>query len=266
MPGAGIEAEARAERNALHRRIGRRGQRRDERCPRVPGEVAPPAVQLRRLGGGEAEDGDPADSLGAPDAAADPHDRHRLRPSRERGVARERRSVEHRDERLQVLANDDVERNGERRLIALGLDERGAIPLGEQREREREREEGDGDRGRARPAAERHGRETRADAAVEQPPGQPDERAEEARRGDGGGKRDQARQEEQHETGVLALGQPRLVGGAAEQRSDDEGDRADRGDVQQAEAALGAGRHRGGNGDDQRREHDDARRDREPGR
>ena len=33
-----------------------------------------------------------------------------------------------------------------------------------------------------------------------------------------------------------------------------------------AEAALVAGRHRGRDGDDQRREHDDARRDREPGR
>ena len=42
---------------------------------------------------------------------------------------------------------------------------------------------------------------------------------------------DQARQEEQHQTGVLTLCQPRLVGGAAEQRSDDEGDRANRGDV-----------------------------------
>ena len=40
----------------------------------------------------------------------------------------------------------------------------------------------------------------------------------------------------------------------------------DRGDVEQAEAALGAGRHRGGDRDDERREHDDARRDREPGR
>ena len=115
-------------------------------------------------------------------------------------------------------------------------------------------------------APERHGCETRADAAAEQPSGQPDQRAKETCRGDSGGKRDQARQEEQHQTGVLTLCQPRLVGGAAEQRSDDEGDRADRGDVQQAEAALGAGRHRGGNGDDQRRQHDDARPDREPGR
>ena len=192
--------------------------------------------------------------------------RHRLRPSRERGVPRERRSVEHGDERLQVLADDDVERNGERRLVALGLDERGAIPLGEEREGEGEREEGDRDGGRARATAERHGCETRADAAVEQPAGEPDERAEEPRRRDGGGERDQARQEEQDETGVLALGEPRLVGGAAEQRSDDERDRADSGDVEQAEAALGPGRHRRGDRDDQRREHDDARREREPGR
>ena len=266
MPAAGIEAEARAERNALHRRIGRRGQRRDERASRVPGEIAPPAVQLRRLGGGQAEDGDPAHSLGVADAAADSHDRHRLRPSRERGIARERGSVEHRDERLQILANDDVERDGERRLIALGLDERGAIPLGEQRQREREREEGDGYGGRARAAAERHGRETRADAAVEQPPSQPDQRAEETRRGDSGGKRDQAREEEQHQP---AFWLPASRDWSAAPPSSAAMTRAiepDRGDVQQPEAALGAGRHRGGNGDDQRRQHDDARRDREPGR
>ncbi len=266
MPGSGIEAQPRAERDALHRRVGRRRHRRGERGPRISREVAPPAVQLRRLRGGETEHGDPADSLGVPDAAANSHHRHRGRASCQRGVAGERRGVEHGDERLQVLADDDVERDGERRLIALGLDERGAIPLGEQRQGKREREEGNGDGSRTRPTAERHGCEARPDAAVEQAAGQPDERAEEARRRDGGRERDQAGQEEQDETCVLALGEPRLVGRAAEQGRNDERDRADRGDIEQAEAALGPGGHRRRDRNDQRREHDDARRDGEPGR
>ena len=85
-----------------------------------------------------------------PHAASDPDDGHGARAAGERCVARERGGIEHGDQRLQVLSHDDVERNGERGLVALGLDERGAIPLGEQRQGKCKREEGDGDSGGTR--------------------------------------------------------------------------------------------------------------------
>ena len=134
-----------------------------------------------------------------PGAGAKPQDGDGVGASGESGVPLERRRVEHGNERLQVLADDEVERDGERGLIALGADERGAVALGEQRQREGEREERDGHGSRAGAAAERHGGEAGADAAVDDAAGQAHERAEQPRRRNGGGERDQAGQQEQHE-------------------------------------------------------------------
>ena len=147
-------------------------------------------------------------------------------PPASAGIPPERRGVEHGDERLEVLPHDDVERNGERGLVALCVDEGGPIALGEQREREGEREERDGDGSCAGAAAEGHGGEARADAAVEEAAGKAHERAEEARRRDGGRERDQAGQEEQDEPCALALVESRLVGGAAGERRDDDRERS----------------------------------------
>ena len=192
----------------------------DER--ELPENPLPPTVHPRDLSRRQAEHRDPADPLRRPGAGPDPHHGDGLRPARERGVAPERSCVENGDERLQVLPDDDVEGDGERRLVALGLDERGPVTLGKEREGEGEREERDGHRGSARASAERDGGETGPDAAVEQPAGEAHERPEEARGDDCGRERDQPRQEEQDQPRALAVGEPRLVGGAAEQRGDDE--------------------------------------------
>ena len=115
--------------------------------------------------------------------------------ARDGGVPVERRRVEHGNERSQVLADDEVERDRERGLVGLGVDERGAVALGEQRQREGEGEEGHGHGGGAGAATERDGGEAGANAAVDETAGKAHERPEQARRGDGGGERDQARQE-----------------------------------------------------------------------
>ena len=111
------------------------------------------------------------------------------------GIPVERRRVEHGNERSQVLADDEFEGNRERGLVGLGVDERGAVALGEQRQGEGEGEEGNGHRGGAGAAAERDGGEAGADAAVDETAGKTHERPEQAGRRDGGGERDQAGQE-----------------------------------------------------------------------
>ena len=122
----------------------------------------------------------------------------------ERPIAIEWRRIEHGNERLQVLADEDVERDGEGRLVALRLHERGAIALGKQGERECERQEGDRHGRRAGAAAERDSRQARTDAAMQRPPRDPYERTEQACRGDGGRECDQPREQEQDEPAATA--------------------------------------------------------------
>ena len=95
----------------------------------------------------------PRDALGSSRAARDAQDgpRRAIRPG-ELVEPLERRGVEHANEVPEVLADDDVVRDLERRLLAVALDEGGAISLREQRDRERDREERDRRHGRARPS------------------------------------------------------------------------------------------------------------------
>jgi hypothetical protein len=194
----------------------RRDRRR--RLGPAPGPpLAPPeaqAVDDLRL---HAEHRDPADALGASDAAADANDRVRIPAGPgEAAVTLERRRVQHGDELREILAHEHVERHAVGGLLALGAVERGPVSLREERQREGEREERERRHHRARAAAEPCGGEPRGDAAA--PRDQPCEEGQQARAGDRGPEREQAGDEQEDEAGGLALGQASLVGGPAEQR------------------------------------------------
>ncbi len=181
-------------------------------------------------------------------------------------VPLQRRRIENGNQRLQVLPDDDVERNGERRLVALGLHERRPIALSQERERKGEREKRDRDGGGARAAAKRHGSETGTDALVEEPAGETDEWPEEARRHDGGRERDQTWQEQQDQAGALAVVESRLIGGTAEERGNDEAEGSESCEVERPEAALVPCRDRGGDRDDDGGGDHDGERERDAGR
>ena len=219
-PAPATKRQAGAEVDALERRRRRGRHRRGERRPRPVREPVPPAVQARDLGCGQPEDGDPADALRTSGAGACTQDRHRRAAARERLVPRQRGGVEHGDERLEVLPRDDVERDGEGGLVAFRADEGRTVALGQKREGEGEREEGDGDSRSSGAAPEGHGGHTRADAAVEDAPGDADERPEQPRRPDRCRERDEPREQQEHEPGSLALVEAGLIGGATDESRD----------------------------------------------
>ena len=189
-----------------------------------------------------------------------------LAAARERLVPRQRGGVEHGDERLQVLPRDDVERDGEGGLVAFRADEGRTVALGQKREGEGEREEGDGDSRSSGAAPEGHGGHTRADAAVEDAPGDADERPEQPRRPYRCRERDEPREQQEHEAGPLALVEAGLIGGATDESRDHDGESGESRGVECAETPILTRTRRGGDGDDDRREQDHARGESQPGR
>ena len=92
----------------------------------------------------EAEHGDAAHALRTPGSSGHAKNRMcRTSFAGQLGEALGRRDVEDPNEVPQVLSNDDVQGYPERRLLAIGSDERRAVPLGENREREGDGQEGD---------------------------------------------------------------------------------------------------------------------------
>ena len=126
------------------------------------------------VAGRETEQRDPALALEPADASGQPQHRRDL-DAGQLAEPLEGRSVLHRDQPPQVLADDVVERHAMRRLVALAARERRAVALGEERQAEADDEERSRDHGVAGVARERERRRAGARASAA---GEPlDERA-----------------------------------------------------------------------------------------
>ena len=261
----GLERDRRPERDSAERRRLWRRDRPGQVRARSIGVVPSPASQLRDDLRRQPEDRDAADSRCTAAARPESQDRRRTRATGERRVAGERCRVEHRDERPEVFADDEVERDGERGLVGLGSDERRTISLGEQGESEGKGQERHGHGSGAGTASERYRGEPDADPPIEESPRQPNERAEEPGRDNGCRERDQPRQEQENEARSLIAGEPGLVGRASEERDDDDRERNDGGTIEEPEAGVVTRGHRGRGGDDDGGQHHHPSHQREPG-
>ena len=149
----------------------------------------------------------------------------------------DRRGVEDANEVPEVLADDDVVRHLERRLLAVALDQGRAIAPREQRDCERDRQECHRRHGRARPACKPdccHARGQPAAAAVGAEAG---ERRQDPGDNESRGDRDEAGEKQEQQRRALSARQLLLVGGAAEERDgdDEHGCRSDQ--VERADTA-----------------------------
>ena len=187
--------------------------------------------------------------------------------ARDRGVPLDRRGPQDGDERAEVLADDDVGRHGEGRLVALARLERRPVRLCEAGERDGEREERRRDPGCAGRACERHAREAGTSPSTTPSRQAPDGR-QQARGSDGDREGDEARQHEERRRGRAARRQ--VVGVHRTAHDDRQGGEQcdDRREVERPQPSPAARRERDGHrdhggGDDGSREPQEQTRRRE---
>ena len=176
----------------------------------------------------------------------------------DRLVALERRRPEDRDQRAEVLADDDVRRDGVGGLVALACRERRAIGLGETGEREGEREERGCGARRAGGASERDAREARA-SPTRATRERAAERRQEPSSRHGGGEGNEPGQHEERDRGGAAGGEFVRVDGSAREDADCGERREQRRDIDGGDPPVSVAADRDGECDHARR-HD---RDRE---
>ena len=153
-------------------------------------------------------------------------------------------------------------RDLERRLVAVALDQGGAIAPREQRDCERDRQEGHRRHGRARPACKPDCCHARGEPAAAAVCAEARERRQDPGYNQSRGDRDEAGEKQEQQRRVLSARQLLLVGGAEEERDcdDQHGCRSDQVDRPDTAAAASRQRH----GDPDERGCDDTGRGREP--
>ena len=144
----------------------------------------------------DPEERDPRLALEPAHAAGEPKHRRRL-DTGQAAEARERRGILHRDQPPQVFADDVVERDPVRRLVALAAGECRAVALGEQGQAEADDEKGRGRDRVAGIAGERERGDPQPErTAAREPLDEPERRAQQPGDEDGHGERDQRRQQQ----------------------------------------------------------------------
>ena len=242
-------------------------RRPDELCqlrrPAAGPPLVPPDPDVRDRVCVEPEHGHAAHALGP--SASSGHAQHRARRasvSDELVEALEWRCSEDTNEVLEVLADDDVVRHLERRLLAISTDERRAIPLREQCDGEGDGQERDRRHSGARPAGQPDRGEPRRQRFGGRAPTTSGRGRKDPRDCERSRDRDEAREQEKQKRRPLPACKLLLVGCSAYERHRDDEQRRDGNDVERADSRALALRKRHRDPD----EHgcDDGRRDREP--
>ena len=242
LEGGGIGREHRSSSAGIADRLDSRAQRL--RCERR--KVAAPAVQGWDGPGFETEDGDAGAPAAAVDVGREAEDRLDLNSFPQGRQLLGRRRFAHPDEAGEILAEREVERDGEGCLLLLTPGERRAVALGEDGKADADEEEGGGDGGVTRVARERESGQAERNGAASGCPLQQDERRpKEPRAKNGGDEGDEAGKKHER-NGRAGLRRERfLVEVAAQEREDDDGERSERRRVQGREGAPAHGKRLG---------------------
>ena len=172
--------------------------------------------------------------------------------SGERLETGERRCIEHRHERREVLGDDEVRRDSERGDVTLAAAEGAAIRLGEEREADSEGEKRNSDPCQTDPARDGRGRDPQRGStrvSCERPRPCRDE----PRRGNGGNERHEPGECEQEHGSPTVLGKPMSIYGPSQQRHHNDEQGNPRNDFTQPDGAGPDTGKRRGAPDDQRR-------------